>query len=226
MLLATCPDSPLGVRCKISDFGGARPQRCLHFRRKKNLLAHTWLGQWAVWCAWAHHSWGGIDRSCACAVCIWWRTAPPAQLTWTDPGLRPVPSAAVQRCVLHSRNPAPPCRLPPAGLSKALRLDQTHATTRSIATITHCPPELFRWGELCGCFLLFWGPRSLQCIPLRLFRTTFACLWRRRRRVGARARTRAHRSKQCRGAAAGRSEPLEAAGPVAPYCLATPGPAG
>ena len=30
------------------------------------------------------------------------------------------------------------------GLSKALRLDQTHTTTRAVGTITHMPPELLR----------------------------------------------------------------------------------
>jgi hypothetical protein len=33
----------------------------------------------------------------------------------------------------------------PPGLSKALGLNQTHVTTHSMGTITHMPPELFKW---------------------------------------------------------------------------------
>lgn len=38
---------------------------------------------------------------------------------------------------------APHCAAP-AGLSKAMALDQTHVTTHSLGTITHMPPELFK----------------------------------------------------------------------------------
>lgn len=36
------------------------------------------------------------------------------------------------------------CAPQPAGLSKALGLHQTHVTTRSLGTVTHMPPELFK----------------------------------------------------------------------------------
>jgi hypothetical protein len=32
-----------------------------------------------------------------------------------------------------------------AGLSRALSLGQTHVTTHSMGTITHMPPEMFKW---------------------------------------------------------------------------------